>query len=437
MFFRLTFVALLSLYATAFAAAQQTPAPDVLLKQAAPLIEQRDFQAAYSQLWEAVQLYPDHPEINFQFGMAAFEIGRYEAAAAAFERVLIANPQALRARLELGRTLFQLKSYVLAREEFRKVLAANPPPQVAENIRRFMAVLDTEMSPHKFSGRIGVGLMYDSNVATSPSSDLVETTIGDFTLTADSLPQEDGAGVVQFMLNHFYDMGQQGGFIWQDTLSTYHTRYSTETDYDLDVFSIQTGLGHLTPQRQVNIPLTYDWIHLDNQTYARYLGVAPSYGRVLSENTNLTLTARLQKRKYPDQEDRDSRYWKLELTPRWLAKDGSQLFQGTAAYTHEQARESYESQEGWEFSLGFMQQLPLQITMYLQQSWSGTDYQKAQALFDDPREEDQRRTTLNLSKRFNPRLSLSLSGSYTRNHSNIGLYDYERTQVTLLTSYEF
>ena len=128
-----------------------------VLSQVIPLFEKKDFRAAYVRLWEVVQENPDNEELNFRLGAAAFEIGRYEAAAGAYERVLIANPDSHRARLELGRTFFQMKSYALAREQFHGVLAANPPKNVADAIRAYLDAIDKQMSPHRFSGRIAFG----------------------------------------------------------------------------------------------------------------------------------------------------------------------------------------------------------------------------------------------------------------------------------------
>ena len=67
------------------------------------LVEQGQFERAYDHALAAEARYEGDPEFDFYFGLAAIEVGRYPDAIFAFERVVFAQPDQLRVRLELAR----------------------------------------------------------------------------------------------------------------------------------------------------------------------------------------------------------------------------------------------------------------------------------------------------------------------------------------------
>ncbi|MDH4101461.1 MAG: surface lipoprotein assembly modifier, partial [Nitrospirota bacterium] len=402
-----------------------------------PLFENKEFKAAYKRLWEIVQEHPDNAELNFQLGMAAFEIGRYEAAAAAFERVLIANPESHRARLELGRAFFQLKSFVLAREQFEAVLAINPPKSVATAIQQYLDLIEKQMATHRFSGRLALGWQYDSNVATAPGSDQISTVIGTFTLGADSLPKVDNAVITQFFLSHFYDPGQSGGLVWQDSLSYYASRYKHMTNFNLDVITLNSGPGYTNNGYRVQLPFTFDLVQLGNEPYARNWGIAPTIGYSGIKNLDLSLTGTVQRREYNTDEERDSDYYSVDFTPRVFLLGGKMMLQGSVKFSDEKAHRKYWSNEALEGALGIMVQLPHDYVLFVQHSSKAVDYRAIQSLYANRREDREYRTLVNINKRLLKNLSLTLSYTYTRNHSNLDLYDYDKKQLTTMLAWEF
>lgn len=426
-----------SFSATAVAATAEEEFTHSVLAEIVPLFEKKDFKAAYKKLWEIVQEHPDNAELNFRLGMAAFEIGRYEAAAAAFERVLIANPESHRARLELGRSFFQLKSYVLAREQFETVLAINPPQNVANAIQQYLDAIVKQMATHRFSGRLALGWQYDSNVGTAPGSDQISTVIVPLTLGPDSRPKVDNATIAQFALSHFYDPGQGGGLVWQDSLFCYASRYKHMTNYNIDVLSLSSGPGYANNGYRAHVPATFDLVQLGNEPYARNWGIAPTVGYSGINNLDLSLTGTVQRREYSTDKERDSDYYALEFTPRVFLLKGKMMLQGSVKYSDEDAHRKYWSNEAQEGALGLMIQLPFDYVLFVQQSVKTIDYRGIQSLYANSRKDQENRTLINISKRLLKNVSLTVSYSYTRNHSNLDLYDYDRKQLTTMLSWEF
>lgn len=408
-----------------------------VLSEVIPLFDKKDFRAAYTRLWEVVQENPDNAELNFRLGAAAFEIGRYEAAAGAFERVLISNPDSHRARLELGRTFFQLKSYALAREQFDAVLATNPPRNVADAIRLYLESIDKQLSPHRFSGRVALGWQYDSNVATAPGNGDISTNIGTFTLSSESRPRVDNAAITQLSLSHFYDPGQEGGFALQNNLFFYSSRYKHQTKYNLDALTLSSGPVYINNGYRLQLPVSADIIQLGNEPYARNWGIAPTIGYSGVKNLDLSLTGTVQRREYMTDKERDSDYFAMEFTPRIFFMSGKVMVQGSVKYTDENARRKYWSNDGLEAALGAMVQFPLDHVVFVQHSVRTIDYRGRESLYDNSRKDQENRSLINVTKRLPRGFSVTLSYIYTRNHSNLDLYDYDRKQLMAMLAWEF
>lgn len=109
-----------------------------LLSSSNSYLEQGKNQQAFNVLFEAFQLEPDDPEINYKLGIAANKIGDYETAAMAFERVLIADPSLVQAKLELAKAFYRLGSTETAKQYFQEVIESDIPENTRKNIKNFL-----------------------------------------------------------------------------------------------------------------------------------------------------------------------------------------------------------------------------------------------------------------------------------------------------------
>ena len=82
--------------------------------------------------------------------------------------VLQERPAHVRARFVLARALFLLGEDDLARRQFERVLASRPPPEVADPIRRFLAIPShSPDEPRRWFGYIGAALGYGDNIGSA------------------------------------------------------------------------------------------------------------------------------------------------------------------------------------------------------------------------------------------------------------------------------
>lgn len=128
--------------------------------------------AAYDALMKMEYEGSGDIEFDYLLGVAALEAGKPDKATLALERVLESNPNYAGARIDMGRAFMLLGDAVRAQEEFTAVLELNPPDVVRERVEGFMAEMAQRAAVAKtnWSGFFGITLGRDSNVNNAPSN---------------------------------------------------------------------------------------------------------------------------------------------------------------------------------------------------------------------------------------------------------------------------
>jgi tetratricopeptide (TPR) repeat protein len=102
-----------------------------------------DKRVAADLLFKRLLLKPDDLDAGFQYAQLETELGDYEAAIGALERILYYNPNLPRVNLQLGTLYFHLRSYEMARNCFDAVLnAPDVPPDIRTEVQTYVAAVD-------------------------------------------------------------------------------------------------------------------------------------------------------------------------------------------------------------------------------------------------------------------------------------------------------
>jgi len=129
-------------------------AGSVAQAQTTPNIQQQ-FDAAFQHMLQD----PSNLDKSFKYAELGIQIGDYEAAISALERMLLYNPDLPRVRLELGVLYFRLGSYAIARTYLtRAVEGDNVPDDVRARVAVFLDEIDNRLSNHRFSGSVYSGI---------------------------------------------------------------------------------------------------------------------------------------------------------------------------------------------------------------------------------------------------------------------------------------
>ena len=174
-------------------ASAQTPAPDLARAQA--LVREGKAAESYALLAPFEFQYSGNVDFDYWFGVSALEAGHADKATLALERALIVNPDFLAARLDLARAYFALGDRERARTELNLVLAQEPPPAARATIDRYLAEIERSSSAARTrsSAYLDLSVGYDSNVNNSTSQSVVFFPLFglDLTLTPTSVRTPD------------------------------------------------------------------------------------------------------------------------------------------------------------------------------------------------------------------------------------------------------
>ncbi len=110
-------------------------------------------------------------EFDYLLGTAAIDAGKPDRATLALERVLAVNPTFAGARIDMGRAYMLLGNTLQALEEFDAVLKLDPPEPVKRQVDRFVAEIEQRKHVAKttWGGFFGISLGRDSNVNSAPA----------------------------------------------------------------------------------------------------------------------------------------------------------------------------------------------------------------------------------------------------------------------------
>lgn len=109
---------------------------------------------------------------DYLLGIAALDSGKPDKATLAFERVLAVDPNFAGARLDMARAYYQLGDLPRARTEFEVVMGQNPPEAAKVTIQKYLDAIAAyeESMRTRMSGYVEGVAGHDSNVSTGTSS---------------------------------------------------------------------------------------------------------------------------------------------------------------------------------------------------------------------------------------------------------------------------
>ena len=185
---------------------------------------------------------PDDLDATFKFAQIEEQLGDYESAIGALERMLFYNKNLPRVKFELGALYFRLRSYETARTYFKSALeGANVPQEVQEQVALYLTAIDRAVSVNQFSAFGQTGVRYQTNANAGPNSATVEA-VGQSALLSGQFRRTPDWNAFGLTTGHyFHDFGDQQGNGWEADWIAYYAQQFRVTRFDLGFAEVTTG----------------------------------------------------------------------------------------------------------------------------------------------------------------------------------------------------
>lgn len=280
-----------------------------VLQEAKKSFEAKEFDKAYGFFDTLSSEMPTSAEVQFYLGLSAMELQKYDEALAAFDRVLMIDPNHTRTKLEVARVYYISGQYEQASVEVKSILTESLPFDVKNNVEAFKAILEEKLTKEAWLASVSIGVMYDSNAnntGTSPFNYLTLPLSGGQAKSDSYLYTSAG-------LTHIYDIGERGDWFIESNGLFYLKMNHHITDNNLALFSLSTKPYYIDGAYRVSFPISFDRVYISGEGYAKVLqgGIEGSY---LLDERSMLLGGLMLKRNYYDADkdkDANAQVWSL------------------------------------------------------------------------------------------------------------------------------
>ena len=425
-------------------------APEVLNKAQRELSAGNPKQAYMLLIAEQDKLGGD-VEFDYLLGVAALDSGKVDDAIIAFERVLTKNPKNAGAQLDLGRAYFTAGSFDLAEATFLVLRRNNPPPNAMLAINRYLEAINARKKKfaRSFTAWGETSLGYDTNLTGVPN-DFSAAVASSFNLigidpTGNSIKRKApyiGAAIGA-------DFEQPLGRNWS-ALLTGELRgraYRKESDFNSLFGELRGGAGWSSGDHQLRLLLGGSYFSQEAQAPGdpkptndrRGVSASADYRFSLSQNQQINFGLTGAQTRFPknDIEDINS----LVVSGGWTKTfegRGTPIVQLSAFFGNDKAvRKLADDVADKSKRIGGLRafvQYSLTEKLALFNS-TGYTLRNDQSGFARATEIEFGRdklfdTTLGVNWRFKPSCNMRAQWFFSKNASNIAIYDYTRSEIS-------
>lgn len=430
-----------ALVATALATAGPAlAATDSLVQQAVQLHASGQSQQAYDLLLPHLRDRAGDPDFDYALGLAAADSGHFGEALAAFQRVVAIQPDNNQARAEIGRVYALAGDIDTARAQFDTVLAdPSVPDPVRQRINRLSREYGAaiEGGPRRISGFIDLEGGYDTNVNAATNATSITLPVfaflGPAALSGNAVaidkPFVQGSAGISFdaPLSRQTKLFASAQGLWREIVDS--------KPFDQAAMGGTAGVAHtLIGGDVVSLAAQGQNFWLGGRSYRSALGAAAQYTHRLQGGTAISGGLQYSRLNYDNDPARDADRYSASL-----AYAGKTVFAQVNGGL-EDIRLSIAPNLGYAFvggQFGFEHPVAQRVALTGGAAIEYRDHKGIDPLFLQGRHDTQADVSFGVRIAIDEGFSLRPRATFTKNWSNLPLYDYERATVSLALRKEF
>lgn len=435
---------LVRMLSVATAAALAVPLPamaqDATITQALALQGKGQSEAAYQMLAPLGDTRAGDPDYDYVLGIAAADTGRFGEAISALQRVIAVQPQNSAARAELARVYGLAGDVDTARAQFDTVLDdPTTPDPVRQRISRLVRDYDQRIRGGKdeVTGFVDAEIGYDGNVNTATGLTSITLPVfaflGPAALTGAATRMDDGYYQAQAGLSGSTAASRQDR-LYASVLGSWRDNFASDL-FDQAAVTGSAGASHgFANGDAASLSAQVQRFWLDRTGYRTSAGAVAQYTTRLSRGSALSAQAQYFRLNYDNDPARDANRYAVTLT-----YANRTTFMGVGAGAEATVRRTARNLGYWFAAAQAGTETPVanNVAVLAGASVEHRDYRGIEPLFLKSRTDTQVDLSAGIRIALGGGLSLRPRVTYTRNFSNIALYDYSRVTGSAAIRFEF
>ena len=380
------------------------------------------------------------PAFDYQLAIAAIDAGRFGDAIIALQRVLAVQPDNAAARAELARAYALAGDIDTAREQFATVVDdPTLPDPVRQRFTGFVRQFDRQIAGggSDVSGFFDARVGYDDNINTATAQDAIVIPLFSFLgagqLGAAAQAQSDEYYELTGGISGVTAIGRQDR-LFASALGSWRDNFSSGA-FDQAAVTATAGYAHTFANRDVvSLSGQVQRFWLDDDGFRSSVGAIAQYTKPLSGGRALSVSAQWNRLNFDGDPLRDADRFAAGVG--FVGKNFAANISGGKEETREQAGDAQ--------SFGFVAanvgaEVPVakRIALVGGAAFDLRRHDTSDPLFLVEREDERLDVRGGVKVAVLDNLFLQPSATYTRNWSNIPLFDFERWTVSVGARLEF
>ncbi|MDP2246518.1 MAG: surface lipoprotein assembly modifier [Nitrosomonadales bacterium] len=424
--------------ALVFAAFSLSALADETLTKASQLLSQKNHTQAYDLLEPLESERAGDIEYDYLLGVAAIESGQPSRGVFALERVLAQQPNNVNARAMIAKGYFRGGETENARSEFQNILGQNPDPELSKLIEDNMSAVNKATGQATtFAAFIDGGFGFDSNInsATSNSTIAAPGIAPGLNLTLGSASQEQSSkylsltGGVSFRTPLSKNLSMFGA-----AQGSVRTNWN-ESAFDPSYTDFTLGLSYKRFIDNFTVAVQRNNFDIDGERFRKSHGITGQWQRQLDDQNQISIYAQTSDLNYPSTGVRDAQ--RSLMGAGWghaFSGDKAPVVFVSGYVGKEDVDDStfdFLSNDIYGARLGGQMVVNYKLVAYANTSYEIREHDERDPAFLQTRKDDQFDFSVGLRYLPIPGWIIKPQLSYMNNDSNIKLFDFDRTVLSV------
>lgn len=410
---------------------------DETITQASDLLKQKNYKNAYELLEPLESERAGDIDYDYLLGVAAVESGQPSRGIFALERVLAQQPNNTNARAMIAKAYFRAGETENAQSELQNILGTNSDPVLSKLIEDNMSAINKATGQATtFAAFIDGGFGFDSNISNATSNSTINVPLfNNAPLTLNNVSKEQsstflsitgGASFKTPLTKNLSLFGAAQGSI--------RTNWS-ESIFDPSYTDFSLGLNYKRFIDNFSVAIQRNNFDIDGNRFRRAHGVTGQWQRQLDDQNQITIFAQSSDYNFPDNASRDAQ--RSIVGAGWghaFSGDKAPVIFVSGYFGKEDTDDSafdFLSHDIYGARVGGQMVMNSKLVVYANASYEIRGYDEDEPFFLKKREDDQFDFAVGTRYLPIPGWTIKPQLSYVNNDSNIKLFDFDRTVLSV------